>query len=275
MLPSKPEWSPGTPFYKYHVKPMMDAERWALQEADLIFASTHAILADTKDAYELKIEPNRIRVQPFGIPPSSVTPKERLNDDLRILFVGRFERRKGIDILLQILPDLMEINPKLYVTLAGDNSIASPQGKPYWQIFEQQHRYSTWFNRVNAPGLLSDEDLEQAYADCDIFVAPSRYESFGLIYLEAMRMAKPCIGVRVGGIPEVIKDQQTGLLAEPDNPSSLQAAIQKLIDNPALRSSLGQAGAETYRQSFTATAFAQGFLQALDKSTGTKGSSNK
>src|SRR6202011_6048084 len=86
---------------------------------------------------------------------------------------------------------------------------------------------------------------------CDVFVAPSRYESFGLIFLEAMMFAKPVVGCRAGGMPEVIADGITGLLAEPGDTASLRACLERLVDDPALRGRMGAAGRRRYEERFT------------------------
>ena len=86
------------------------------------------------------------------------------------------------------------------------------------------------------------DELERQYAACDLFVAPSLYESFGLIYLEAMRFAKPVIGCRVGGIPEIVEDGRSGLLVAPGDAAALAKAIRDLLDSPERRATMGAYG---------------------------------
>src|SRR5262249_4996186 len=83
--------------------------------------------------------------------------------------------------------------------------------------------------------------LRGFYRACDIFAAPSRFESFGLILLEAMMFAKPIVCCRAGGMPEVVVEDETGLLAEPGDPASLERCLARLIEDPALRRRLGAA----------------------------------
>lgn len=71
--------------------------------------------------------------------------------------------------------------------------------------------------RVLFHGAVSREDLLRHYATCDIFVAPSRHESFGLIFVEAMIFAKPVVGIAVGGVVEVVTDEVDGLLIPSDD----------------------------------------------------------
>ena len=126
-----------------------------------------------------------------------------------MLFVGRFERRKGIDVLLAAIPEVAAAFPNARFVLAG-----APGQGDLWAAFACAHPDLAG-GRVAAPGRVSETQLEELYRQCDVFVAPSRYESFGLIYLEAMRHAKPVVACDAGGIPEVVTDGVTGLLAPP------------------------------------------------------------
>lgn len=268
LLDSKPDWRADQRFYTRHYLPMVEAERWALQQADLVLASTEAIRRDTEQDYDVRIPPERLALLPFGLLPPSAIPAPRNDGDtrVRLLYVGRFESRKGIDLLLSLLPGLLDSHPDLEVRLIGDTAIPGPDGRPYLEGFLARHGAEAWMDRLEISGLVSDDDLEQAYADCDIFIAPSRYESFGLIYVEAMRYAKPCIGCRVGGVPEVVLDGETGLLVSPDDAEALRAAIARLIDAPETRQRLGRAGERRYRERYTIDAFAQAFVARLAES---------
>ena len=80
-------------------------------------------------------------------------------------------------------------------------------------------------SNIQFEGRVDNEILRDAYAGCDIFVAPSRFESFGLIFLEAMREGKPVIGCLAGGMPEVVTQNVNGLLVEPNDADALLKAI--------------------------------------------------
>lgn len=263
MLDSKPEWLPGSDYYEQHVQPMIAAETWALQQAKLILTSTEAIRQDVQQAYQLQLDDSRVAKRAFGIPDAQAVPQPSDPDKVQLLFVGRFETRKGIDTLMQALPELLRTHPQLHVTLAGDHRLPGPDGQTYLAAFQAAHGSADWWSRLSIPGLLSDAELHQAYADCDIFVAPSRYESFGLIYLEAMRYAKPCIGCNTGGVVEIVEHQATGLLVPPADPAALGAAIGRLIDNPAERRAYGQAGQQRYLEHYTLASFVEDIEKLL------------
>ncbi len=85
----------------------------------------------------------------------------------------------------------------------------------------------------------------------DLFVAPSIYESFGLIFLEAMRWGTPVIGTTAGGIPEIVQDGESGLLVPPDDPARLAATIVGALRDEPLRRRLGEAGRRRVESCFT------------------------
>ncbi|MFN7709499.1 MAG: glycosyltransferase [Holosporales bacterium] len=265
MLETKPEWIKNINYLNNHVQKMIRAETWALGKVDRIFASTNAIVEDIETAYATRIQRKKTSIFPFGLPDKRALTSQsaKIKDTVEVLFVGRFEHRKGIDLLLEVLPDLLDEYPNLHVTCMGDKNLPSPMGPTYEALFLKQHGNSPWLNRVHFPGHVEDSLLEQAYANCDIFVAPSRYESFGLIYIEAMRFGKPCVGSDSGGIPEVIEDGETGILVPPSDSSALKQALRQLIQNKDLRDRMGRSAKKNFQEKYTLTKFSQRFLGAL------------
>ena len=105
-------------------------------------------------------------------------------------------------------------------------------------------------DRVFFHGFVSNEEVISHYERCDLMVAPSFYESFGQIYLEAMSYGKPVIGCNAGGIPEVIEDGVCGLLAEPGCADSLTDKILKICNNSEYRRLLGKNARDRVKSSF-------------------------
>ena len=106
---------------------------------------------------------------------------------------------------------------------------------------------------------MPEEELHRLYRDCDLLVAPSLYESFGLIYLEAMNYARPAIGCRAGGPQEIIVDEETGRLVPPGDGDALAAAITDVVALGPARRRLGRAGRERLLKTFTHLTMARGF----------------
>ena len=126
----------------------------------------------------------------------------------RILFVGRLEARKGVDTLLESAVMLAASGVEFELRLVGDASLEGPSGLTYRDAFERDH--PELGDRVSFLGRVDDETLRQEYMACDIFVAPSRFESFGLILLEAMMFSKPVVATDIGGMREIINDGVSG-----------------------------------------------------------------
>lgn len=193
----------------------------------------------------------RPAVIPHGIPvPDSPLPESEAREKaVTILYVGRLENRKGIDRLLHAIPQVIRETPYCRFVIAGDDVGEAPQGKSYRDFFESfapsAARESTTFL-----GHVEECELSRLYADCDIFVAPSLSESFGLIYLEAMARAKPVVAFRTGGVPEVVAHNKNGILVELDNVSELANALIRLSEDQELRRTMGHCGFERARTTF-------------------------
>ena len=177
---------------------------------------------------------------------------------VQVLYVGRFEPRKGIDVLFGVIPSLCAEFPNARFRLVGataDHEFAA--------AFRQQLPALCASGQVVFPGVVSDEELLREYASADIIVAPSRFESFGLIYLEAMMQGTACIGCRAGGIPKVIAEGETGLLAEPGDVPSLRAALARLIADRSLRERFGAAGRARFEKEFSLDGMVSGVERVI------------
>ena len=136
--------------------------------------------------------------------------------------------------------------------IVGDDSMAIPGEKlSYKQAFLDNEAGAASRGRVHFGGRVGQQDLLVEYAAWDIFVAPSRFESFGLVFLEAMREGKPVIGCKAGGMPEIIEDEVNGLLVTPADGEALAAAILRLAGSAHLRADMGAAGRRIFAEKFT------------------------
>lgn len=250
-LPFKPDWASGD-YRTNHVNKVISGEHRLLESAPYLMANSDVLVNDLTALLPNAGIADRAEVIPHGMddatPPQSSTGT---TDDelLNLLFVGRLEPRKGADLLLEIAPDLLAAHPHLHMDLMGDDSV-EVDGTTLRARFEKEHAGADWLDRITFHGFVEEATRDKAYWECDLFVAPSRYESFGLIFLEAMRAGKASVGAAVGGIQEVITDQQTGLLPEAGNAEALKAALERLIKDPDLRSRLGQAARQDFEARF-------------------------
>ena len=266
-LPHKPDWLADEWYRKSHVDKVIAKERELLATAPFILANTPALVADLEDAYSLSLPVDRVEIISHGVEDiaSGVAPFPEKPGVVRLLFVGRLEMRKGADILLEALPQLLRDHPVLEVDIVGDDSQVI-EGKTLRRRFEerwQKERFDA--KRVTFHGIIAREELLRHYASCDLFVAPSRYESFGLIYVEAMTFSKPVVGLAVGGVVDVVEDGVNGLLIDKADPVLLREALGNLIRDPQLRKALGKSGREIYERKFHVDRMVSGIEKYFSK----------
>ena len=152
-----------------------------------------------------------------------------------ILFVGRLEKMKGVDTLIRAMKGL---DATLHIV--GDGS----------QKEHLKHlAHQLGLEHIVFRGHLIEEDLYREYAEAEIFCGLSRSEALGNVFLEAQAAGCAVIGTRVGGIPDIIMDGESGLLVEPDDVEEARAALQRLLDDQELRNRVtgnGMRNAEKY-----------------------------
>src|SRR5262249_40185808 len=142
--------------------------------------------------------------------------------------------------------------------LVGDNTIVDGDGVTHQTKFLARHRGAAWLERIRFTGVLSDAALREEYRACDLFVAPSLFESFGLIFHEAMQYGKPVVGCRTGGVPETVADGQEGLLVKPGDAEQLAAALANLMADDVRRQRLGTAGRDRVQHDQNVTSMTVG-----------------
>ncbi len=173
---------------------------------------------------------NAVSVEKYlSVPPPLFTEK------FRLVCIGRLERQKGHDILLEALSRITQIPWEL--TLVGDGSLREDllDRAVLWHIHD----------RVRFAGTVMD--VAPFLADSDAVVMPSRWEGIGLVIMEGMAAGRPVIASRVGGIPELIEQGKTGLLVPPEDSIALAQAITWMWEHPDAARALGAAAREKAR----------------------------
>jgi glycosyltransferase involved in cell wall biosynthesis len=157
-------------------------------------------------------------------------------DDARIkvFFVGRFDRQKGLDTLMEAARRAPGV---LSVRCAGAS------------VVDQDDLQETPAN-VELLGWLDEPSIESQLSAADVVAVPSRWEGFGLVAAEAMRAGLPVVASRVGGLPEVVEDGVTGRLVPPDDPAALLHALS--MDDDETRRRMGRAAQVRFLAKFTA-----------------------
>jgi glycosyltransferase involved in cell wall biosynthesis/GT2 family glycosyltransferase len=258
-------WTPDEAWLRDYGRPLMAAEAELAERSAFVLANSMSVVEEIEREYNLRIRTDRLAVVPHGVEdfPHHDRDDDGLRPMLRLLFVGRFEGRKGIDILLGALPALMQRHPNAIAELIGEHRIPGPSGSTLLEAFHARHRGVRWLDRIRTPGVVDDAELCDAYRNCDVFVAPSRFESFGLIFLEAMRFAKPVVALDSGGAREIIRSGENGLLVAGEDPAELEAALHRVLSDSALRAKMGRQARATYEARFTAATMASNVVDAI------------
>lgn len=190
-------------------------------------------------------DPARIRVHHMGIDASVIEQVGSNKADagqVRFCMVGRMVEKKGHAIALQALALLRKRRPEPVISLdmVGNG--------PLQESLRAQVRANGLEDVVNFLGALSHPRALEAIRNADAFVLPSRtatdgdMEGIPVVLMEAMAMGKPVVSTRHSGIPELVEDGTSGLLADENDPAGIAAAMERLIDDAGFGARLGMAG---------------------------------
>jgi glycosyltransferase involved in cell wall biosynthesis len=237
-----------------HVRELITAEKirqYRLLSPDALIAVAEAVRNDLIGG---GISPDRVTVVRSGIalhqaPPGAETRRlrERLGispEDPVLGIVAHILPHKGYDDLVQALPLIQEKYPQVKCLIVG----RAPRGGYLGKLLERAERL-TVRDRLIMVGF--QEDVVPFLHAMDVFVLPSRTEGLPITILEAMAAGKPVVATAVGGIPEVVRDRETGLLVPPMEPSRLAEALMHLLEAPALAKSMGAVGRKQVETLFT------------------------
>jgi len=214
------------------------AERLAVERADRVIAVSAQMRADILANFG--VEPERVVVLHNGVDAQAFTRTERREALDRhgvrepyALFVGRISEQKGIFQLLEAARQLPEGVQLVLCASSPD----TPELLTRLQTAVSGRPQIRWIN-----AMLPVEEVVQIYSRAAVFVCPSIYEPFGIINLEAMACGTPVVASRVGGIPEVVVDGETGWLVEPGDPAALAHALRTALADPQRARRMGEAG---------------------------------
>jgi D-inositol-3-phosphate glycosyltransferase len=236
-------------------------EQEIMQFADRIVAATPLDRQQMLDYYD--VDEGKIVVVPCGVnlerfhPIPRETAREKLglaNGRRLILFVGRMDPVKGLDVLLEAM---CELSRRLERFRAKNLSLAIIGGDKENQLEALMDDAKCLQNIVRDfqlddlimfIGSLSQETLPYYYSASEVCVMPSLYESFGMVALEAMACGTPVIASRVGGLTYTIRDAETGFLVPEKDPKALAEKLELLLTDECLRRRLGHRATQVVRE---------------------------
>ena len=211
----------------YHRHMVWPLERWVLHYADAVTAVSEYTARQVREQFG--IEP--IRVIPNGLPtPEQATMErnERPHAPFRLLYVGSWTRRKGVDLLGPIL-ERLGTDFELRYTAPPDLRVRLP-------------------GNCRSLGRPDRRQLQRAYSEVDALLFPTRLEGFGQVALEAMAAGLPVIATAGSALPEVVVDGVTGILCPQDAIAAFADAARRLAGNPQLWQSMSSAALVRARQ---------------------------
>ena len=217
------------------------------QQADLLIASTADEADDLVHSY--KADPERVYVVAPGIDLATFQPLDRGEARLKIgygpgrllLFVGRLERLKGVEVAIRALALLLDREHEdLRLLVLGEDSRDGDESE-----MERLKAVATSLNvrdRVDFLGSVAHHELPYFYAAADVLVMPSYSESFGLVALEAQACGRPVVASGVSGLRSVVRDEVSGYLIDGHDPAIYAERIGRLLADPELAQQMGCRG---------------------------------
>lgn len=245
-------------------------ELYCLQKADNWLADSGAVLNAVARDYGIPASQRRSAIAYLGLPDDQPCPERTPAQRIEALVVGRLEARKGTDTLLDILPALLRRYPHLSVRFVGrDNSAFDGWHKRHKQTYTEyfQAQYPDLSERVVFEDYVSEARLAAVYQQADMLLVPSRFESFGLVFLEAMRASLPVVTWAIEAAAEIFPEgaAQGALLAPPGDQPQFAENIARLIEDAALRLAIGEAGRRRFENAFQARHMARATLDFYEQ----------
>jgi spore coat protein SA len=199
---------------------------------------------------------------------SRVRESYHLADQPTVVFAGKLRESKGVHVLLAAMERVWQSLPLTVLVLVGGTEFGrgrTMRETPFLKELRQQIARAR--GRVVLTGFIPPVEMPGAYLLGDVFVGPSQIEEgLGLVFLEAAAAGLPVIATRMGGIPEVVRDGETGLLLQrKDDAAELAAKILVLLRDQQLRKRLGQEGREWVRNNFSWERIAADLEQVYDE----------
>jgi glycosyltransferase involved in cell wall biosynthesis len=223
---------------------LQPALRWLLRQADIVFAQTEG---ERRAILECGLPADRVLLQGLGVDARECTGGDRgraragwgvAADELVIGHLANNSEEKGTCDLLRAAELLWQAGQRFTIVLAGPQM---PSFERFWSSYQPK-------GRVCRLGVLDEPGKRDFYAGLDLFALPSRSDSFGLVLLEAWANGLANVAYRAGGVAEVIRHEQDGLLAPSGSVPELAGAMERLLRDRNLRESFGRAGQQRARR---------------------------
>ena len=218
-------------------------EREAMLNADCIVAFS----GHERDAMAglYGADPGKVRLAPCGVDLEKFRPMDQkevrrklgLNGEKLLLYVGRVEPLKGLDLLVETAAQIEAGDESVRMMVVGGGGPGEPETDRVRRLAEERQVDDL----IEFVGRVDQDQLPLYYNAADVCVVPSYYESFGLVALESMACGTPVVASRVGGLPTLVHHGHTGYLKPWRCPEAFANSVEMIISSDRLQESLGQA----------------------------------
>ena len=224
----------------------------AIRHATALSSPSLDALERVRQAYRLELPNARVIPNPVPLVADEDLWTPEGSDPNTILFVGRFDRVKGADILLEAFSRVAQARPELRLVFIGPDT-GLMEGSTTWS-FETYLRArvpSQVHPRIDFRGAQSRQQVTRERRRAAITVVSSRYETFSIAAVEAMATGSPLIAASTGGINEIVRDGINALAFPAERSDELADRIERLLGDPALAARLGEAGRADARERYS------------------------
>lgn len=204
-----------------------------------------------------------IEIVPNGIDfDCDINGKFKPKPILTVSYMSNLFKKKGIIDFLEAAKMVIDKFSNVNFKIAGSWWRQEPEVKDYALSFIQDDKLN---GKIEFSGFITGEEKKRFLLNTDIFVFPTHYDTFGIVILEAMAAGCAVVATKVGAIPEIVVDGETGILVEKQNPQALAKAIIYLIENPDIREKMALAGRRRYEKFYTLDKNIEGMIGVFKK----------
>ncbi len=245
-----------------------------IQCAHYVTANCSETLNAVRNRYGLSLSQSRVMPNPVAsVPEEKAWSIDKCKKD-SLLFVGRFDKVKGGDLVLRAFGQLATAFPDLTLTFVGpDRGVKEADGKVWsFQEFVRHNLPERVLRRIEFLGELSHAEVMSLRTHHYITLIAAQYDTMGYMMMEAMSLGCPIVSTAVGGIPEYIQDRRNGLLVPSQNADAMAAACGELLNNGELAAKLGRQGwldcRDLYNSERAAQRTLEAYVEAIDTANG-------
>lgn len=250
----------------YATEPIEWAEKHVLRRVPLMTTPSKDMASVISSSCDIPTD--RILPIPNILDTELFSPAKNRGDKayVSILHVGRFERAKGIELLVQAIPQVCRACPYVRFVMIGHDRPRRPGKGTYREYVEQELADFINSGQLHVIGDVPQGTLIEAYRAADIVVVPTiQYESFSYTCAQAMACALPVVASRIGGIPETLDFGRCGILVDPGDTQQIAEGLIQLCQNEDQRRQMGEAGRERAEKMFSKQIVASRILSFYER----------